>query len=83
MKSYKLVLTKDTRSADIVLYKEIIGTKLFSEKQLNKVVNGMPTPTTFIKNVKLLDLTTKTYTKQKVFLRVAKRIGKYLEVEVY
>lgn len=82
MKMKRLILKADKRGDEIVLYQKILGRKLFFKKPTITDTKAKTKATIFIKNVKLLDLMTKTYQKELVFLRVVCIHKKYVEVEV-
>lgn len=82
MKKYRLLLTADKRGSQTVLYKEFVGKKWFFKKPTVQSTEHKTKATTFIKEICLLDITTKTYRKQTVFLEVVGITDKFIQVEV-
>lgn len=82
MKLKRILLTADRRGNEIILYKKFIGKKLFLKEPTEYDKEKGTKPTVFIKKVKLLDLITKTYIEEEVFLKVVSVHKRIVEVEV-
>lgn len=79
----RLILIADNRGSEIVQYRKLIGFKVFFKKIIAMDdVKKDEQPTIFIRKVKLLDLITKQYEYENVFLRVKSKHKKFAEVEV-
>lgn len=82
MKLKRILLTADKRGDEIILYKKFIGRKLFLKEPTEYDKEKGTKPTVFIYKVKLLDLITKTYITETVFVKVKAVHKAMVEVEV-
>lgn len=79
----RLLLTADKRGGTQVLYKEVIGHKIFLKRVKPYEEGNSRSFTTLFKKVRLYDQITKTYIKQTVMLRVVAVYKNFIEVEVF